>query len=222
MDLRFSQFEILTGTGTLFVCLLFLAIFEAAPDIQEEIAVEAAAAAHEQGLYWAGVAAQGQHLVVTGAASDADARARALAAIEAVPGVAAVDDEIQVIGAEGGCQNAVTESLASRPVTFKAGRPDLTDNGMAALDLVAEELRRCHAAFEIASHTDNEGDATMNLQLSQRRSEMVVRYLVQQGVNPRRLRSAGYGESQPVARNGSDHGRAANQRLEFRILGEAA
>jgi outer membrane protein OmpA-like peptidoglycan-associated protein len=47
----------------------------------------------------------------------------------------------------------------------------------------------------------------------------VVRYLVQSGVDPDRLRAVGYGESQPVADNQSEEGRAANQRLEFRVLG---
>ena len=222
MDLRFSQFEILTVVGSLFLCLVFVALFVEAPDIQEDIAVEAAAAARQQNLLWAGLEAHGQRLLLTGAAADADARGQAEAAVRAVPGVTTVVNLVSVVGALGGCQNAVDAHLADRPVTFQAGRQELSDGGMAVLDLVAAEIRSCAAAFEVASHTGAEGDAAINLQLSQRRAEVVVRYLVQRGVDAQRLRSVGYGETQPLATNRSDHGRSANQRLEFRIVGEAA
>lgn len=222
MDLRFSRFEILTGAGALFLCVLFVALFVEAPRIQEDVAVRAAAAAREQNLYWSGVAAGGQRVVLSGAAEDEAVRARAVTAVAQVPGVTAVEDRVTVTGSRGLCQNAVDAELGKRPVTFEKGRPDLSDGGMAALDAVAGVLKRCGAAFEVASHTDAEGDAAMNLKLSQRRAEMVVRYLVQRGVDPKRLRSAGYGEAQPLARNDTPAGRAANQRLEFRVVGETA
>lgn len=222
MDLRFSRFEILTGTGALFLCVLFVAVFVEAPRIQEDLAVRAAAVARDQDLYWSAVAARGRAIVLTGAAADEAIVAQALAALTQVPGITAVQGRVDVAGSRGLCQSAVDAELEARPVTFEKGRPDLSEAGRGALDVVAGVLRRCGAPFEVASHTDAEGDAVMNLKLSQRRAEMVVRYLVQRGVAPQRLRPAGYGESQPVASNDTQAGRAANRRLELRVLGAAA
>jgi OmpA-OmpF porin, OOP family len=83
-------------------------------------------------------------------------------------------------------------------------------------------VRRCGARFEIASHTDAEGDATINLQLSQRRAEVAMRHLVQSGVNPALLTAVGYGKRQPIADNSTEAGRSVNRRLEIRILGADA
>ncbi len=107
-------------------------------------------------------------------------------------------------------------------MTFKSGRAELSPSSLPVLAMIAGIARGCGAAFEVASHTDDRGDATVNLALSQRRAEAAVRYLVQSGVAPEQLRAVGYGEVQPVADNATDAGRAANRRLEFRILGEDA
>ncbi len=78
---------------------------------------------------------------------------------------------------------------------------------------------------EIGSHTDNKGGENYNLKLSQKRAESVVNYLVQNGIDPIRLRAKGYGEMHPVAPNehedGTDNpeGRAKNRRTEFRVIG---
>ena len=64
-----------------------------------------------------------------------------------------------------------------------------------------------------------------NIKLSQRRSESVVRYLIEKGIDQDRLIAKGYGESQPIAPNknpdGSDNpeGRQLNRRTEFKIVG---
>jgi outer membrane protein OmpA-like peptidoglycan-associated protein len=79
---------------------------------------------------------------------------------------------------------------------------------------------------EIGSHTDNKGTDEYNIELSQKRSESVVSYLISQGISPERLVAKGYGLRNPVAPNtnkdGSDNpeGRQLNRRTEFRIVGE--
>lgn len=79
---------------------------------------------------------------------------------------------------------------------------------------------------EIHSHTDSKGDDNYNLNLSQRRAESVVNYLVNNGVTRERLSAKGFGESVPVApntlQNGADNpdGRALNRRTEFKIISE--
>ena len=68
----------------------------------------------------------------------------------------------------------------------------------------------------IEGHTDNTGTAAYNLSLSQRRADAVRDYLIQQGVDSKRLVARGFGEEHPIAENKTSEGRAANRRVEFR------
>lgn len=73
-------------------------------------------------------------------------------------------------------------------------------------------------SIEISAHTDSKGSDEYNLQLSQKRAESVVQYLINKGINPERLIAKGYGESMPVADNETEEGRALNRRVEMKIL----
>jgi peptidoglycan-associated lipoprotein len=78
--------------------------------------------------------------------------------------------------------------------------------------------------IEMGSHTDSVASDAYNIELSQRRAESTVNYLIQEGIDPSRLVAKGYGESKPIARNtnpdGTDNpeGRQRNRRTEFKIL----
>ncbi len=78
--------------------------------------------------------------------------------------------------------------------------------------------------IEMGSHTDSVASDAYNIELSQRRAQSTVNYLIQKGIDPNRLVAKGYGESKPIARNthpdGSDNpeGRQRNRRTEFKIL----
>lgn len=78
--------------------------------------------------------------------------------------------------------------------------------------------------IEMGSHTDSVASEAYNIELSQRRAESTVNYLIRKGIDPARLVAKGYGESKPIARNtnpdGSDNpaGRQRNRRTEFKIL----
>jgi len=75
--------------------------------------------------------------------------------------------------------------------------------------------------FEIAGHTDNTGTEEANQKLSQERAEAVKNFLVQfYGISPERLTARGHGESQPVASNETEEGRARNRRVVFTRLDE--
>jgi outer membrane protein OmpA-like peptidoglycan-associated protein len=77
-------------------------------------------------------------------------------------------------------------------------------------------------SVEIQGHTDDRGSDAYNLRLSERRAQAVVNYLVENlGIKASRLTAKGYGESQPVADNATDDGRAINRRVDFVILGPA-
>jgi outer membrane protein OmpA-like peptidoglycan-associated protein len=72
----------------------------------------------------------------------------------------------------------------------------------------------------IEGHTDSDGPAPYNLRLSDQRAASVRAFLVQHGVDAKRLDSHGYGEEKPIADNGTADGRAANRRVEFKITEE--
>ncbi|HEX2167517.1 MAG TPA: OmpA family protein [Longimicrobiales bacterium] len=70
----------------------------------------------------------------------------------------------------------------------------------------------------IVGHTDSQGSDSYNQGLSERRAEAAKNYLVTQGVPANRIRTEGLGESEPVASNDTDAGRAENRRVEVAIF----
>ena len=72
--------------------------------------------------------------------------------------------------------------------------------------------------IEIRGHTDDVGDEDSNLLLSQQRAQSVMDYLIGKGISKSRITSRGFGESNPIASNESEEGRAINRRTEFVII----
>jgi outer membrane protein OmpA-like peptidoglycan-associated protein len=75
--------------------------------------------------------------------------------------------------------------------------------------------------IEIEGHTDSVGGDDYNQRLSERRAESVRAYLVQQRIPPTAVDAGGFGESRPVASNGSSAGRQQNRRVELVVSGES-
>jgi len=73
---------------------------------------------------------------------------------------------------------------------------------------------------EIAGHTDSTASAETNQKLSENRAQSVRNYLIKKGINKERITAVGYGETQPVADNGTEEGRQKNRRTEVRIIRE--
>lgn len=71
--------------------------------------------------------------------------------------------------------------------------------------------------IEVAGHTDNVGSDSYNQTLSEKRAQAVVTKLISNGVNADRLYQYGRGESQPIASNATENGRAQNRRVEIKI-----
>lgn len=111
-----------------------------------------------------------------------------------------------------GCE----EDLVLRDVNFEFDSAVLTMGAEGILDDVAEKLRANeNVRVRIEGHTDAVGSDSYNQDLSQRRADSVADYLASQGVSTDRMRTIGYGESQPVASNDTDAGRAENRRVEL-------
>jgi peptidoglycan-associated lipoprotein len=110
-------------------------------------------------------------------------------------------------------------------IYYNYNKADIRDDAAKELDKLVQLLAdNPEIRIELGSHTDSVDDNSYNLQLSQRRAESAVKYIVQHGIAPDRLVAKGYGEEKPIARNtnpdGSDNpvGRQKNRRTEFRIL----
>lgn len=113
----------------------------------------------------------------------------------------------------------VTETVVLKGVNFCFDCDTLSSEARQILDTNAMALinQRPNATFEVAGHTDAVGSDAYNQNLSERRAGSVRGYLVDQGVDASRMTAVGYGESQPVADNGTAAGRAENRRVELRI-----
>ena len=73
--------------------------------------------------------------------------------------------------------------------------------------------------MSIEGHTDSQGPDAYNQDLSERRAQAVVDYLVGQGINAARLGAVGYGENLPIGDIDTADGRAMNRRIEFTVQG---
>jgi outer membrane protein OmpA-like peptidoglycan-associated protein len=85
----------------------------------------------------------------------------------------------------------------------------------AVLGVLTSHAEIKHLSIE--GHTDNVGAAAMNKSLSGKRAASVVAWLVQHGIDPARLSSAGFGMERPIDSNDTAEGRQNNRRVEFHI-----
>ncbi len=93
------------------------------------------------------------------------------------------------------------------------------DSSFQILDVVAAILKaNPQFKVEVQGHTDNAGGYDHNVDLSQRRAEAVVKYLVEKGVDPANLTAKGYGPDVPIASNKNKKGKAKNRRVEFHLV----
>lgn len=110
-------------------------------------------------------------------------------------------------------------TLTLRNVFFDTDSDVLKPESFTELDRWCRVMNdRPGMRIQIEGHTDNQGDAAYNQQLSQRRAASVARYLVSQGVAPERILKKGFGATKPSESNATEAGRAANRRTECRIL----
>ncbi|MDH3301246.1 MAG: OmpA family protein [Acidimicrobiia bacterium] len=107
-------------------------------------------------------------------------------------------------------------------VNFATDSTEISPQAAQALDIgVAVLARDISIGMLVTGHTDSQGPDDYNQALSEARAQSVVDYFVASGIDPARLIAAGAGESQPVADNETDEGRAQNRRVEF-VFGPAS
>jgi len=107
-------------------------------------------------------------------------------------------------------------------ITFASGsfavRPELRPD---LLSLARNLQQYPESTVQVVGHTDSDGTDAFNATLSERRANAVADVLMNGGVPFERIQTFGRGESQPIASNASDAGKAQNRRVEIVILPNA-
>lgn len=104
-------------------------------------------------------------------------------------------------------------------VLFKQGSDTFLENSERSLDLVVEMMNdNPDVKILLKGHTDNVGNKVLNIQLSQIRVNTVKAYLVDQGIDEKRISGVGYGGSKPITDNRTEETRKPNRRVEFEVV----
>jgi OOP family OmpA-OmpF porin len=131
-----------------------------------------------------------------------------------------------------GCDGAIAKPAAAKPaaaaakVTYTADalfdfdKSVLKPAARTSLDNLSGQIKSLALEVVIATgHTDSVGTDAYNQKLSVRRADAVKKYLVSKGIADNRIQIEGKGESQPVADNKTDDGRAKNRRVQIEVIG---
>jgi len=100
-------------------------------------------------------------------------------------------------------------------IQFEFDNSVLKTSAYPVLDATSADLKSNSSTVTVAGYASSEGTAAHNLRLSKDRANSVKTYLVNSGVDPKRLIVKGYGETHPIADNSTEEGRVINRRVEF-------
>jgi outer membrane protein OmpA-like peptidoglycan-associated protein/tetratricopeptide (TPR) repeat protein len=110
-------------------------------------------------------------------------------------------------------------SIVLKNVFFDVNKFDLKPESEAELDKLVQLMNdNPTVRIQISGHTDNVGKPADNLVLSNNRAKAVVNYLVAKNISAQRLTAKGFGETQPVADNKTEDGKALNRRTEMKVI----
>ncbi len=112
------------------------------------------------------------------------------------------------------CESAFDNFDAGR-IQFRESTAEFVASASPLLERILSLAKHCrHAIITITGHTDNSGDAILNLDLSRQRAGAIANFLETNGIETQRIRTIGAGASEPIASNSSRYGRGLNRRIE--------
>ena len=125
-----------------------------------------------------------------------------------------------------GCAEKEISDLSERTtyhsgnIEFKTGSTEV--HGLYKLDIIEPALdsllENNNLTLVITGHTDDEGDAMFNMQLSQARADVVKAIFIRKGLDEERITTVAYGENMPIRDNISPDGRKRNRRVEIHVM----
>ncbi len=103
-------------------------------------------------------------------------------------------------------------------ITFSYDSAAVQPQFQPTLNDVASVLAQYPKTYiDVYGHTDSDGTDAYNQALSERRAQSVADYLTTHGVQSARIATRGFGETQPIASNATEEGKASNRRVEIKI-----
>jgi outer membrane protein OmpA-like peptidoglycan-associated protein len=145
----------------------------------------------------------------------------------AVPGYLSVNENLELISLKEYSELKkdlflvpieIGQSIQLKNVFFVQSKPELKPESYPELDRLIQILKENPSIeIELSGHTDNRGEASANLKLSEQRVDAVKNYIVSKTIEAKRISGKGYGGTMPIAPNDSDANRQLNRRVEFKI-----
>ena len=130
------------------------------------------------------------------------------------------------------CEGAAPAKAEAMPVSeskdlvlgadgvFDTNKAVLKPAAKTKLDKLTQDMKGMDVeSITVTGHTDSRGSSALNQKLSERRAEAVKAYLVSKGVDGKKIMTKGMGESQPIADNKTEAGRAKNRRVTIHVKG---
>ena len=104
----------------------------------------------------------------------------------------------------------------ARSIYFRTGKDSFTDETEIRLEGINKILAEYKdVKFVVEGHTDSTGSDKINNELSQKRADAVMNYLIENGFPAENIRAVGYGSANPIGDNNTSKGRQANRRVEI-------
>ena len=139
--------------------------------------------------------------------------------IEPEPEVAVAPERSAADVLQARCETTTQEVLADAKISFETASAVLTAQSQSLLSRLGAVMGACVGvnglSVNIGGHTDSQGSDDFNLDLSQQRANAVRDALIQNGVSEAAIQATGFGETQPIATNETEEGRALNRRTTF-------
>jgi OmpA-OmpF porin, OOP family len=176
-------------------------------------------------------------VLLSGNVTDPAARAAAIAAALAVPGVASArwidgDGAVAVVAAPeapataatvANCQTDVDGVIKGKTINFATGRAEIAADSLPLVATLAKSLAACAGTtVEVSGHTDRTGNPAANQTLSEARAKAVADLMIKDGVPADRLTAKGYGSTRLLDEGLTPIANAANRRIEFSVASAGA